>query len=1444
MSLDTRVAIVGMSCVFPGARDLRAFRDNVFGGVDAITDVPPRRWEGLFYDPDSREVDRLYCRRGGFVDDLVEFDAVRWGVMPVAARSGEPDQLVALEVAARALEDAGYGRDGAGLPRESTGVILGRGGYMNRGLTRLAQRVRGCQELLENLLALLPELEEEDLARVRGEYVDQLGHHGPDTMIGLVPNLVASRIANRLDLGGPSYVIDAACASSLIAVDRACSDLITGRADAVLAGGVHMCQDVSFWSVFCQLGALSRSQTIRPFDRRADGILMGEGAGVVVLERLADAERRGHRIYAVIRGTGVSSDGRETSLMLPGRRGQERALARAWRMARLDPRAPGSVGLIEAHGTGTPAGDEAELETLAQVFGPSLGSRRAGLGSVKSMIGHAMPAAGVAGLIKAALAVHEGVLPPTLHCEEPHEAFERTRFRPIRELEEWEAEDGQPRRAGVNAFGFGGINAHVVLEQHAATERRRVRVALPAASNAARPAGEEAVLWMAAETPEELLSRLAGEPRSGGEGPCRLVVVGPDAEALDRAAKVVTRREPFRDRRGKVWFSPAGLLGRGGKLAFLYPGVDADFRPRIDDLVARFGGLHVEERDATELERTGFGIVVVNRYLSGLVERFGIRPDLVAGHSIGEWSAMIAAGVLDGDEVDAFLTELEPHSLEVPGVVFAAAGCGAEFVREVTAGLDGVYVAIDGCPHQAVLCGPEEQVDEALSRLFARRVLCQKLSFRSGFHSPHFGPYLDRIAADLDRLRLRPPRVPLWSATTCRPYPAEVPAIRELFLRHLVETVRFRELVEALWREGARVFVQAGTGSLVGLVDDTLGKAEHLAIAANVPRRTGLQQLVRLAAALWVEGAAFDHEELLGPAARRAPAGSPTNGRLRLELGAPLARVRTPLRLDRGVSAGELRIADLGEGAIARAFAEAAWALSRSSEDVAAAWRRAEGAAPSSRPQKPSPPPRGPKQWRRTLRLSLDTHPELLDHCFFRQPRDWPEPGDRFPVVPMTASLQTVMEVAREMAPDRVVVGVEKLRAYTWIAVERPLDIEVEATYDGSEWVDVELVGYLRARVRLADRYPDPPPARFGPCRGERPAPMTAEEIYRDRWMFHGPSYHGIVELSGVGEDGIRGVLENLPTPGALLDCAGQLMGLWIMLHSERDRMAMPVIVDEVRFFGPDPEPGERFDCQVWIRRSGARQVRADLELSREGRTWAFIEGWVDHRFQTDERLWEVMMHPEHRLLSEPLDGVPGGRSLSLELRDQAMADYWARRYLTNAEIAAMRARRGPAQRTWLYGRMAAKDAVRAWLWEQGAGPIFPIEIEILPDEAGRPVVRGPGCERLEVSIAHKPGRAVAMVRQEGPAGIDLERVEERDEGFVDLAFTAPERALLEGRDRAEWIARLWVAKEAVAKSLGAGLGGNPRRFEVVEIVAERLRVGDFWVATRREEDWIVGHVE
>jgi acyl transferase domain-containing protein len=456
------VAIIGAACTYPNASNLREYWENIISKVDSISDPPPDWDPESCFDPEQGDPE-AYGKRGGYLGKLASFEPLQFGVMPRAVDGGEPGQFLALRTAHDALADAGC-LDHP-FDRERTEVILGHGTFLNRGSVTALQHCQLISQTLRILKQLHPEYTPDELSELRAQLKASLPPFNTDTAPALVPNMVAGRIANRLDLMGPNYTVDAACASSLIAVQQAVRDLQNGQCDLVITGGIHASTPPIVVLGFCMLGAISRRQQLRPFDKGADGTMLGEGVGMLVLKRRLDAERDQDRIYAVIKGVGTSSDGRAVGLLAPRLEGEELALRRAYEDAGVEPR---SVGLIEAHGTGTPVGDATEIEALGRVYGRSENGPWCGLGSVKSMISHTMEASGAAGLIKTALALHHKVLPPTLHCEQPIEELEQdqTPFYANTETRPWIHASATPRRAAVSSFGFGGINAHVILEEH------------------------------------------------------------------------------------------------------------------------------------------------------------------------------------------------------------------------------------------------------------------------------------------------------------------------------------------------------------------------------------------------------------------------------------------------------------------------------------------------------------------------------------------------------------------------------------------------------------------------------------------------------------------------------------------------------------------------------------------------------------------------------------------------------------------------------------------------------------------------------------------------------------------------------------------------------------------------------------------------------------------
>jgi acyl transferase domain-containing protein len=382
------------------------------------------------------------------------------------------------------------------------------------------------------------------------------------------------------------------------------------------------------------------------------------------------------------------------------------------------------------------------------------------------------------------------------------------------------------------------------------------------------------LLLLEARTPEDLQAQIVDEPcllsrddthSPPRGGPCRLAILNVNEQRLALARRVVDGGAPWRGRKD-VWFTPRPVIHPGSeRVAFLFPGLEQRFDPVLDDVAAHF------DLPCPDLTRAGqsvrdhsIALLATGEFLERALRRIGLEPAAVAGHSIGEWNAMVSAGMISSASLDSFLAGVTPEVFNVPNCAFLAIGAGVEVAEQAIAGVDGIVVSHDNCPHQSIICGEQAAVAVAMNRLCDRGVPARLLSFRSGFHSPFLRPYLDwvsRIAA----LPLEPAEVGLWSATTARPFPENEEAIRELIIRHLLEPVHFRTLLENLYSSGIRAFVQVGVGSITGFVDDTLSGRDYITIAANAAGQPGMRQLCRVAAALWVEGAQPRFDQLALP---------------------------------------------------------------------------------------------------------------------------------------------------------------------------------------------------------------------------------------------------------------------------------------------------------------------------------------------------------------------------------------------------------------------------------------------------------------------------------------------------------------------------------------------------------------------------------------------------
>ncbi len=696
---DTPIAIVGMASLFAGSRYLNQFWDLICDKIDAITQVPADRWQVAdYFDPDKKAADKSYCKRGGFIPE-VDFNPMEFGLPPNILELTDTSQLLSLVVAKEVLEDAGI-HEGSDYDRDRIGITLGIGGGQ-----KISQSLNArLQYPVLKKVFRESGVSEQDSEMLIRKFQDQYIHWEENSFPGSLGNVIAGRIANRFDLGGMNCVVDAACAGSLAAMRMALTELTEGRSDMMLTGGVCTDNSAYMYMSFSKTPAFTSDEQIKPFDADSRGMMIGEGIGMVALKRLDDAERDGDRIYAVIKGVGASSDGKFKSIYAPRPEGQAKALQRAYDDAGFPPH---TLGLMEAHGTGTAAGDVAEFSGLNAVMSqdnPEL--QHIALGSIKSQVGHTKSTAGTAGVIKAALALHHKVLPPTINVKQPNPkmAVEQSPFYLNTQTRPWMPRtDGTPRRAAVSSFGFGGTNFHLVLEEHSPElpkqPARLRRTPLPLLFCAPdKPALEQeltALLKTLNSDAHGNLETLCAPYRLGSQtqvqGP-RLGLLACDTielqqklqQALNKLQStaeeqpqtrwqhqgVEYRSAPLTEAKTAALFAGQGsqYLQMGSGLTQLYPELRAEFaaadrefsRQGIADKygmgplsarvfpIAKFSP-QANKEDELALANTRFAQSAIGALGMGqftLLCQAGFQADMLAGHSFGELSALRAAGAL------------------------------------------------------------------------------------------------------------------------------------------------------------------------------------------------------------------------------------------------------------------------------------------------------------------------------------------------------------------------------------------------------------------------------------------------------------------------------------------------------------------------------------------------------------------------------------------------------------------------------------------------------------------------------------------------------------------------------------------------------------------------------------------------------------------------------
>ena len=895
------IAIVGMACRYPDARSPGELWENALAGRRAFRRIPAERLNlNDYLSSDRQSPDQTYSTEGAFIEGY-EFDRARFRVPGATYRAADPAHWLTLDVAAAALEDAGF-TNGEGLPRETTGVFIGNtltGEFSRANTLRLRWPYvrRVVRKVLEDDAFPL-ERRRELLSQLETLYKKPFPPVGAETLAGGLSNTIAGRICNHFDLNGGGYTVDGACASSLLAVINACSSLTAGDLEVAIAGGVDLSTDPFELVGFAKTGALA-GDAMRVYDTRAAGFWPGEGCGVVVLMRHEDALARRLRVYAVIRGWGVSSDG-SGGITRPEVEGQVIALRRAYERAGYG---ADTVAYFEGHGTGTAVGDAAELQALTrarrELDHDASQASPAVVSSIKAIVGHTKAAAGVAGLIKATMALGAQILPPAVGCDDPREELkgETSALRTLKRAELFP--DGTSLRVGVSAMGFGGINTHVTLEaphddrrlrRHSLTSRERAL--LTSAQDAelvlfsARDVAEleiqiERVLAYADRLSRSELTDLAVRlSETLRPLALRAAIVASNPAELSRRLEALrsrVRENAARviDPRGGIFFGDDNNDQPAARIGFLFPGQGSPsykdggaWRHRFEFLEDLYAHAQEEWRgDGVSTEVAQPAIVASSVAALRVLSRLGIAAAVGVGHSLGEFTALHWAGSVEESSLLRIARARGRAMAEVDGPAGAmlSVAAGRQAVEQILNG-DGVVIAGLNSPTQTVLSGEATAISTVARRAEARGLRTTSLRVSHAFHSSLVASAATRLSAHLEREEFRPLQRAVCSTVTGLRVDADAD-LRALLHEQVTSPVRFMEAVDAAATESVDLWLEVGPGqTLCGLIGEFRNEP---AIALDAGG-SSIRGLLNAVGACFSLGARVAHDELFASRFARA----------------------------------------------------------------------------------------------------------------------------------------------------------------------------------------------------------------------------------------------------------------------------------------------------------------------------------------------------------------------------------------------------------------------------------------------------------------------------------------------------------------------------------------------------------------------------------------------
>jgi acyl transferase domain-containing protein/NAD(P)H-dependent flavin oxidoreductase YrpB (nitropropane dioxygenase family)/NAD(P)-dependent dehydrogenase (short-subunit alcohol dehydrogenase family) len=866
------IAIIGMSVLVPGAQEHAVFWENIVKKVSQIKEIPNDvlDWR-MYYDANIKAKDKMVSKWGAFIDEVL-FDPLRFGIPPQSLKYISPGQLLLLEAVQKAIDDCGFAD--SGFDNKHTSVIIGSDG---------SSKLKGLYEFRSSLPQYINNIDEKDL--------DRLPEWNEESFPGILTNVLAGRVANRFNLGGANFSVDAACASSLAALDLAVKELEFGDSNMVIAGGVDIAQSAYSYMAFSKTHALSPTGESMPFDATANGIVLSEGVSVVVLKRLEDAKRDGDRIYSVIKGTGSSSDGKALGLTAPRSGGQEQAFNRAYHKANIS---PATLGYYEAHATGTTVGDQVELDTITAILDKAgAATHSCAIGSLKSILGHTKTCAGILGVIKGTLSLYHKTLPPHPIKTAPISALKpNSPAFILNEGRPWFTPKENVRRLGVSAFGFGGTNSHVVLEEYQNTTYKQANGAdkwpcelfvFNAQTAQELKLDLDNVLKSFQDISVQNLLQIAPafalKAKKNQNAPVRLSIVATDLQDLKNRIETVIEKI-----NGNTAALPAvinlELTPAVSPVSFVFPGQGAQYlnmareialyfpqmRSAIEEAAQLFGDKtnlfldkiiypaatytqEDEEIQRKELTHTHHAQIAIGAVSAGFLDIFKalqLVPDSVAGHSFGELTALHASGIIDRT---TFFELAETRGRLMANVTSKEGTMAVVFETPETVKAilqDEVVIANYNAPKQTIISGRKTAIEDMLKQFAQNGIKAIPLEVSGPFHSPLYNAVQIPFNETIQKIQTNPAAFAVFSNTSALPYPETDAAIKDVLKKHLLSPVHFSQQILNMYENGTRIFIEVGPKNIMkGLIGQILEEKEHLALSAY-SQTEGLKGLLTL----------------------------------------------------------------------------------------------------------------------------------------------------------------------------------------------------------------------------------------------------------------------------------------------------------------------------------------------------------------------------------------------------------------------------------------------------------------------------------------------------------------------------------------------------------------------------------------------------------------------